>query len=81
VANFIAVDLGATSGRVAIGRVTTEKIELEIVHRFAHEIFEDKDGAILWDWKLMTEQVIIGIEKCLVQGAPVSLAIDSWAVD
>ena len=80
-ANFIAVDLGATSGRVAIGRVTTEKIELEIVHRFAHEIFEDKDGAILWDWKLITEQVIIGIEKCLVQGPPISLAIDSWAVD
>ena len=79
--NFIAVDLGATSGRVAIGRVTSEKIELEIAHRFSHEISEDKDGAILWDWKLIASQVIIGIEKCLAQGAPISLAIDSWAVD
>jgi len=81
VANFIAVDLGATSGRVAIGRVTSEKIELEIAHRFSHEIFEDKDGAILWDWKEITAQVLLGIQKCLTQGTPISLAIDSWAVD
>jgi len=81
VANFIAVDLGATSGRVAIGRVTCERIELEIVHRFSHEIFEDKSGSILWDWKLITSQVLIGIKKCLAEGAPISLAIDSWAVD
>lgn len=79
--NFIAVDLGATSGRVAIGRVKSEKIELEIAHRFSHEIYEDKDGAILWDWNLIISQVVIGIEKCLAQGAPISLAIDSWAVD
>jgi rhamnulokinase len=81
VATFIAVDLGATSGRVAIGRVTEEKIALEIVHRFSHEIVEDADGAIVWDWKLITSQVLVGIEKCLSQGAPLSLAIDSWAVD
>jgi rhamnulokinase len=81
VSNFIAVDLGATSGRVAIGRVKSEKIELEIAHRFSHEIYEDKDGAILWDWNLIISQVVIGIEKCLAQGAPISLAIDSWAVD
>ena len=80
-ANFIAVDLGATSGRVAIGRVTTEKIALEIVHRFSHEIVEDADGAVVWDWKLITSQVLVGIEKCLTQGQPTSLAIDSWAVD
>ena len=79
--NFIAVDLGATSGRVAIGRVTKEKIEIEIVHRFSHEIIEDVDGDILWNWKLITSQVLIGIEKSLSQGFPISLAIDSWAVD
>jgi len=84
VANFIAVDLGATSGRVAIGRVASEKIALEIVHRFSHEIVEDAEGAedaVLWDWKLITSQVLVGIEKCLAQGQPTSLAIDSWAVD
>jgi len=81
VSNFIAVDLGATSGRVAIGRVTHEKIELQIAHRFSHEIFEDKDGAIFWDWKLITSQVLIGIKKCLEEGLPISLSIDSWAVD
>ena len=80
-ANFIAVDLGATSGRVAIGRVTSEKIALEIVHRFSHEIVEEAEGAVLWDWKLITSQVLVGIEKCLAQGQPTSLAIDSWAVD
>jgi rhamnulokinase len=81
VANFIAVDLGATSGRVAIGRVAKERIEIEIVHRFSHEISEDADGDVLWDWQLITSQVLIGIEKCLQQGFPISLAIDSWAVD
>ena len=80
-ANFIAVDLGATSGRVAVGSVTTEKIELEIAHRFSHEIVKDSDGSILWDWKLITSQVLIGIQKCVERGRPISLAIDSWAVD
>jgi len=35
---FLAVDLGATSGRVAIGRVGSDSISLDVVHRFLHEV-------------------------------------------
>ena len=35
---FLAVDLGATSGRVAIGRVGSDSISLDVVHRFLHKL-------------------------------------------
>ena len=41
---FLAVDLGATSGRVAIGSVDGGAISLSIVHRFAHEVIENANG-------------------------------------
>lgn len=77
---YIAVDLGATSGRVALGALSNGKIELQIIHRFSHEV-KEVQGQLLWDWQYIIDQVLIGLELAVAQGSPVSLAIDSWAVD
>ena len=80
-ADFLAVDLGATSGRVAIGRVRDGRIDLEIAHRFLHEVTTTHDGSIFWNWELIVEEVLKGLNIALRVSQPISLAIDSWAVD
>jgi rhamnulokinase len=78
---FLAVDLGATSGRVAIGRVNSDSISLDVVHRFLHEVLPQKDGSLLWDWDLILTEVLSGLREAVKQSDPISLAVDSWAVD
>jgi rhamnulokinase len=78
---FLAVDLGATSGRVAIGRVNSDSISLDIVHRFLHEVLPQEDGSLLWDWDLILSEVLKGLREAVKTSDPISLAVDSWAVD
>lgn len=78
---FLAVDLGATSGRVAIGRVTSDSISLNVVHRFLHEVHPQDNGSLLWDWDLILNEVLKGLREAVKHSDPISLAIDSWAVD
>jgi rhamnulokinase len=78
---FLAVDLGATSGRVAIGRVNGDSISLDVVHRFLHEVLPQEDGSLLWDWDLILTEVLKGLREAVKQSDPISLAVDSWAVD
>ena len=79
--DFLAVDLGATSGRVAIGSVNSDSISLNVVHRFLHEVIKEDDGSLLWDWKKIYGEVITGLQLAATQSDPISLGIDSWAVD
>jgi len=78
---FLAVDLGATSGRVAIGRVGNDSISLDVVHRFLHEVLPQSDGSLLWNWDLILSEVLTGLREAVKTSDPISLAIDSWAVD
>ena len=78
---FLAVDLGATSGRIAIGRVNSNSISLDVVHRFPHEVLPQDNGSLLWDWDLILAEVLRGLRKAVKSSDPISLAVDSWAVD
>ena len=80
-ADFLAVDLGATSGSVAIGRVRDGRIDLEIAHRFQHEVITSDNGSIFWNWNFIVQEVLKGLRVALQICQPISLAIDSWAVD
>jgi rhamnulokinase len=51
------------------------------VHRFLHEVLPQKDGSLLWDWDLILTEVLSGLRKAVKQSDPISLAVDSWAVD
>lgn len=76
-----AVDLGATSGRVMIGRIGDERLDIELVSRFPNGPVEREDG-LHWDFAALYEHVVAGlVEAVRREPAIESIGIDSWAVD
>ncbi|MGW0138519.1 rhamnulokinase [Streptomyces calvus] len=77
VQSYAAVDLGASSGRVMVGRVGPGSLEVSEVHRFPNRPVRVPEG-LRWD--------VLGLYAGVLQGlraaGPVdSVGIDSWAVD
>ncbi len=76
-----AVDLGASSGRVMVGRVAPNELELTEVQRFSNEPVLLPDG-LHWDILRLYRDVIAGLrEATRAAEGLVSIGIDSWAVD
>jgi rhamnulokinase len=72
-----AVDLGAQSGRVAVGRFDGGTLSLEEVHRFPN-VPVTNGGRLEWDFDHLLSDVEGGLRRA---GAVDSVAVDSWAVD
>jgi rhamnulokinase len=82
VKKYIAIDLGAESGRVMLGSVSAEKVVLEEIHRFDNgPIKENK--SLRWDFNKLLSEIKTGIGKAVkTAGAQVwGIGIDSWGVD
>lgn len=82
---FAAVDIGASSGRVIVGRLTNTGPELETVHRFPNGA-RLIGGALRWDIEALFSQVLIGLHAAGEAAARTndtiaSIGIDTWAVD
>ncbi|MEV8592612.1 rhamnulokinase family protein [Streptomyces sp. NPDC052012] len=74
---YAAVDLGASSGRVMVGRVGPHSLELTEVHRFPNRPVRVPEG-LRWDILGLYAGVLDGLRAA---GAVDSVGIDSWAVD
>lgn len=78
---YLAVDIGASSGRHILGHLKNGKIELEEIYRFENGM-DPKDGKLLWNVERLFGEILNGMKKCKELGKlPVSMAIDTWAVD
>jgi len=78
---YLAIDIGASSGRHIIGSICDGKLELEEIHRFENG-FEMKDGHLCWNLDALFEEIVTGIEKCItVNKTPRSIGIDTWGCD
>lgn len=77
---FAAVDLGGSSGRVAVGTLQNDAISMSEVHRFSHEPREIATG-LHWMWSEIYSQVNKGLLKAHREHGITSIGIDSWAVD
>lgn len=77
-----AIDLGASSGRVMLGRVGPERLELAEAHRFANRPVR-VGGTLHWDILALHAGVIDGLRAAgaLTGGRLESIGVDSWAVD
>jgi rhamnulokinase len=74
---FAAVDLGASSGRVMVGRVSPDSLALSPVNRFPNEPVR-VGGTLHWDILSLYRGVLEGLRAA---GPVTSIGIDSWAVD
>jgi rhamnulokinase len=79
--DYLALDLGAESGRAIVGRFNGDRIALHEVHRFANVPITLNDG-LHWDAAHIRRNLLAGINLA-TQFAPDirSLSIDSWGVD
>ncbi len=75
-----AVDLGAQSGRVAIGRFDGARLSVDVVHRFANVPVE-REGTLEWDAPRLRRDVADGLRMAARDEQIESVAVDSWAVD
>ncbi|TQK79073.1 rhamnulokinase [Streptomyces puniciscabiei] len=74
---YAAVDLGASSGRVMVGRVGPDSLELSEAHRFRNRPVRLAEG-LRWDILALYGGVLDGLRAA---GQVASVGIDSWAVD
>jgi rhamnulokinase len=78
--NFAAVDLGAQSGRVALGRFDGERLSIEELHRFPNEPVL-AGGRLQWDIRRLYRETLDGLAATSRAADIDALAVDSWAVD
>lgn len=76
----VAIDIGASSGRVILAS-KTDGLELKEVHRFKNG-FKKANGHDRWDIDQLVDNVLIGLEKVKQSGVTTcTIGIDTWAVD
>lgn len=78
---FLAIDIGASSGRHILGSMKDNKIKLEEVYRFWNGM-DDVSGTLCWNVKRLLQEILTGMKKCKEIGKiPESVGIDTWGVD
>ena len=64
---YLAIDIGASSGRHILGSIQDGKLTLEEVYRFENG-FHDVDGTKCWDSDLLFSQIKAGLIRCAEAG-------------
>jgi rhamnulokinase len=80
-AGYLAVDLGASSGRVVLGTLEADVMRLEELHRFPTPLVE-RNRHLYWDIESMWAEIQFALAKSFDTGVTIrSVSVDSWAVD
>ena len=78
---YLAVDIGASSGRHILGHLEDGKMVLEEIYRFDNGM-KPKNGHLCWEADGLFEEIKAGMKRCRELGKiPVSMGVDTWAVD
>jgi len=80
--NFLAIDLGASSGRVMLGQWDGQRFDLHELHRFPNGPVSVL-GHLHWDVLRLWQEIREGIAQYATRDAepPAGIGIDTWAVD
>lgn len=80
-ARFLALDLGAESGRGIVGSISGGKLELDVVHRFPNGPSR-VSGSLYWDALRLFDQMKYSLSQAVKSGVELSgIGIDTWGVD
>ena len=78
---YLAVDIGASSGRHMLGSMEDGRMKLEEVYRFPNGM-DNVNGTLCWDVERLFTEIKNGLKKCRELGKiPSFMGIDTWAVD
>ena len=79
--HFLAVDLGATSGRTVLAAFDGEKIDMSELTRFRNPMIP-MGGHLFWDIAGLYNEVLLSLKKLSSMGiVPDSIGIDTWGCD
>ena len=78
---YLAVDIGASSGRHIVSSLVNGKLEMREVYRFKNGVTE-KDGRLYWDADRLFREILAGLKAAKDAGlTPDFVGVDTWAVD
>ena len=78
---YLAIDLGASSGRHVVGHFENNELKLEEVYRFRTEM-DDSSNGLVWNIPRILQEIKNGIEIAFKKYKEIeSLSIDTWGVD
>ena len=78
---YLAIDIGASSGRHVLGWIEDGKLRLEEVYRFENGL-QKRDGHLIWDTQRLFAEILTGMKRCGEIGKiPASVGVDTWALD
>lgn len=80
--HYLAIDLGASSGRAMLGRLEDDRLTVSEVHRFANGPIT-VNGSLHWDAAALEREIRRGVQRAAesVGGRLAGIGIDSWGVD
>ena len=79
--SYLAIDIGASSGRHIVGWQENGAIQTKEVYRFPNGVKEEH-GHLVWDVRKLFSNVVAGIMEAVNQYPEIeSLSIDTWGVD
>ena len=79
--HYLAVDLGATSGRTILATFDGSKVEMRELTRFKHPMVPI-GGHLYWDLPHLYNEILEGLKKVAAEGITIeSVGIDTWGVD
>jgi rhamnulokinase len=79
-AAYAAIDLGAESGRVVVGRFDGERASLEVMHRFANRPVRLPDG-LRWNLLALFHDACEGLARAAESATLHGVGVDAWGVD
>lgn len=78
---YLAIDIGASSGRHILGWMENGKIRMEEIYRFQNGL-EKRNGHLCWNLDRLFDEVVAGLRECKrLDRIPTSVGIDTWGVD
>lgn len=79
--NYLAVDLGATSGRTIVATYDGQKVEMRELTRFKNPQIP-LGGHLFWDLPALYNEILLALRKTVSEGIPIeSIGIDTWGCD
>lgn len=79
---YLAVDIGASSGRHILCHIENGRLVAEEIYRFPNGALPNGNSVLCWNVKKLFSEIICGMKKCRdIEKIPVSMGIDTWGVD